>query len=337
MNNKIKPVLFLLPLLLTSCMSQVKEVYDKDTFHTQDFAKNYYREFNDKLKTDKYREKVFELKNGVDYNKGLGENVTAASSAVHIIRQDIMNNLISIEKVVELYGTDQAKAIKIESYPSEANYYLDIMENKLDNVNYFNVGWRDYAKANNLVTTAAEGQKEDFKRGVFSKLTDTIIACDGTGSLVRVQLDETGFSKNFKHELIEFPSLVLALRGGTNIDYHARGIERIRTSEITLDISFYVEQGPSQVARKTTFRLDIDDLHTDNNASTNTNMIQINFKDILKTTAEIDLIKRTTAISVNFTLDKHEILKPNEHTEKNEEDLFGLMLYEIMLPYSTWN
>ena len=92
-------------------------------------------------------------------------------------------------------------------------------------------------KNNNLSVSAGnEKVKSSFKKGYFSKLTDGLILCDGTGSLVRMQIDENGIGQVFDHELIYYRNFILSARGGTDVDY--TGMERVRTAKVEFNISF---------------------------------------------------------------------------------------------------
>lgn len=316
--------------MLTSCKGAVQEVYTQGEFHTQDFLNNYYRNFPSALKDIKYNqnETVINL-NSTQF----GQSRAYEKAYNQAIMKDLQKGLISFDQLIENYGDDTVKAIKKSNYTSETAYLNAIT---LAMGNSSKTTWSDYSKVNSL-TAQNHGNpaiNDYFKRGMFSKLTEGLLACDGSGPLVRVQIDEEGFGRQFDYELVDYKVLTLSLRGGTNIPYEELNIPRVRSAKIELTVSFYIEESVSNDARKVTFTFPIDDLRLDDNAQTN--IVQVYFDEIMSP-AELPLLKRANAISISFELVEHEIIKPSGVDNPANDYHFAVMMYEVMLPYSDWN
>ncbi len=328
-NNPRLLVLPLLGLMLTSCQSAVEEVYEVGEFHTQEFLDNYFKEFPQDLKSDKYQDnhQVFTLSPS-DFSQGR----VYEKAYNDAIMKDLNHGLISFDQLIDYFGDDDVKAIKESDYPSDTAY-LNALTTAMGNST--KTLWTDYARVNNLVDQphANPAISEYFKRGLFSKMTDGLLACDGSGPLVRTQIDEQGFGKKFDYELVDYEALTLSLRGGTNIPYHTMDVSRVPSAKINLTVSFYIEESASNDARQVSFVFPIDDLRTDDNAQTN--VIHLYFDEVM-TTEELTLLKRTNAMSVSFELVEHDLLKPGG-IDSGEDYEFAVMMYEIMLPYSKWN
>lgn len=342
-SSKKVMLLPLLGLILTGCKGAVAEVYNQGQFHTDDFVLNYYTAFPSELNAVKYtnNEKVFNLTKH-DYRMSLVNHLLYNAEELNggkrysrafddAVWRDYGRGLISFEDMVNTYGDDKAKGYTAESIGSSLNNlesFLEIMRSSINN------SWKNYGLRHRLSSQHLNDERINnyFKYGVFSKLTEGLLECDGSGSLVRVQIKEEGIGKKLDYELVDYHSLTLSLRGGTNIAYD-NALPRVPNVDILLKVSFYIEETISNEASKVTLNIPIENLESDN--SSRTNIIQIYFDEIPGFTE--GLIKRANALSIGFELLDHDIIKPNGVFDPNSGYEFAVMLYEVMFPYSIWN
>lgn len=311
---------------ITGC-SAVRETFDQDQFHTNDFKLNYYHGTPSKyLVADNYRETIINATGRVTFNSPFDNAYNA------IILSDVLNGDIpSIDEAIALYGDDKVKAIKLEDYASEVEYIFAINESlaRPDNLkaSYFH-----YAELNSMTTGAnfSETIKNAFKQGIFSKLTDTLIVCDGSGSLVRIQIDETGMGQTFSHELIDYRNFVISARGGTSIDYGKEGIPSVRSANVRMKISFFIEKSTTSEALKYTLIYDVPEMSSDNNSLTT--VMTMDLTSLLPAEA----LKRVNGMTINYELLDHDYLMPGGVKNDTTDYEFALMLYEVMFPYSVW-
>lgn len=319
----------LLGLILTGCKGAVNEVYDQGQFHTNDFTLNYYTDFPDELKADKYSdsETVFTLNENQFYQSSVFNK--AFDDAIF---KDFSKGYITKQQMIDLYGDDNVKAIKEENYASEIGYFEAFIEAMKNSTK---ATWFNYAKEHKLSSQHQNDERINsyFKHGMFSKLTEGLLACDGSGSLVRVQIKEQGFGKQFDYEITDYHALTLSLRGGSNIPYFEIGQARVTSVSVVLKLSFYIEETISNDASKVTLNIPIENLVSDE--SLQTNIIHLYFSDIFA--QDSDIIKRSNAMSIEFELVEHDIIKPNGVDNPNNDYEFSVMMYEVMLPYSSWN
>lgn len=317
--------------MLTSCKAAVAEVYDRGEFHTQDFENNYFTTFPETLKSNKY---------DINHTMISLNNLQFSQSRVYqkaynqAIMKDLQKGYLTLAELIANYGDDNVKAIKEADYPPGDIQYINAITQAMEQST--KTSWNDYSRVNSLAAQEYGNTaiNDFFKKGMFSKMTDGLLACDGSGPLVRMQINEQGFAKQFDYELIDYKVLTLSLRGGTNIPYHEISTPRIPTANINLTVSFYVEESVSNQARKVSFVFPIEDLRTDDNAQTN--IIHLYFADVM-TAEQLALIKRANAMSVSYELVEHDLIKPDGIDNPLNDYEFAVMMYEIMLPYSTWN
>lgn len=321
MNKKVSRYLLmpLIALTLVSCKGAVREVYQGNEFHTQDFVANYYTIFPDELKDVKYaqNETIIDLLANQFTQKQVFSN-----AYYEAIFKDFTRGFLSYQDMIDLYGDQTIKQMQ-----KDGRSEFEIAEAL---PNSTKATWYEYAKHHKL-----SNYNDSFKSGIFSKLTEGLLSCDGSGSLVRIQINEDGFGKIFDYELNQYDSLTISLRGGTDIPYGTTGLEtRINTASIDLTVDFYIPQNISNEARKVSFTFPIDDLVTDK--SLETNIIHLYFDEVM-TPTELQQIKRANAISINYELRDHSIIKPAGVDNPNNDYAFAVMLYEVMLPNSVWN
>lgn len=177
---------------------------------------------------------------------------------------------------------------------------------------------------------------KSFRYGYFSKLTDGLLNCDGSGAPVRIQINEEGIGQFFTKELVDYTSIILTFRGGTNTPWETLDdVTKVTTASIRLSFSFYVLQSNLKDYQKITFNAVVD-TRTDDHGSI-TNVMQFYFDDVLTTNEAFRSIKRATAMSISYELLNHDYVAPLGVDNPNNDYEFALMLYEVMLPYSRWN
>lgn len=330
---KANKILLLLGMvtLLTGC-TLVGETYEQGEFHTQDFSLNYYRNMPARFLSGDYIEEVYTITDQVNLAQPFTNAFTLDAMVSDVAAEDI-----TLDETIELYGNDSAKAINKADYTlpsgelSEA-YYAAVTEALSKSAN---ATWYNYAKHNNLsVSGGNESVKSSFKKGYFSKLTDGLILCDGTGSLVRMQIDENGIGQVFDHELISYRNFVISARGGTDVDYsQIDGVSTVRSAKVEFNISFYIEKSttPNSKGKKITLNYVVDKLQTDDSGTTSV----MSF-DLTKVLPAADTLKRVSGMSIDYKLLSHDYLMPGGVKDEAVDGEFALMLYEVMLPFSSW-
>lgn len=318
--NKTKK-LILLPLIalaLTSCKGAVAEVYQIGEFHTNDFLANYFTTFPAKLKESKYTQNnlVIDLE-----ANDFSQSHVFSSAYQNAIFKDFARGHLTLAEMVAQYGDDNIKSMYAAGESELAIAYAMPNSTKAT--------WFEYAKHQKL-----SNYHESFKHGIFSKLTEGLLSCDGSGSLVRIQLNESGFGQIFSQELNQYSALTLSLRGGTNIPFAELGIPRVNTASINLKVSFYIPESISNDARQVTFHFPIPALVTDK--SLETNVIQLYFDEVMDQ-IQFAQLKRANAMSISFDLLDHELIRPAGVDDPNNDYEFAVMMYEVMFPNAVWN
>ncbi|HZJ89315.1 MAG TPA: hypothetical protein VFD05_01345 [Bacilli bacterium] len=328
MNNK-KRLITLMTILftLTGCKA-VQETFDRNAFHSNDFSGNYYSSMPARYQENNYLEK------GPNFPPAYAEYSPFQNVYDEIISRDVDSKRISFADAVKMYGNNLAQELQKDGAPkAEVEEEL----RKSENATFYK-----YAKLNSLSDAAYldESVRESFKRGVFSKLTDGDVTCRGDGALSRVQITEAGFGKTFDHELISYRHLYISLRGGTDISNEALyelGIPRPTRAKIILNVDFYIEKSTTNVATKYRLALPIDNLYVDNNALVNIISVDLSYLFIILDDTDVPKngLTRTSGIAFSFELVEHDVIKPLGEA-KNDDYQFAVMLYEVMLPNSSW-
>lgn len=312
-RNKIKRVstILFLVFFLTGCKDAVNEVFNQGQYTDSDFLANYYSYYPEELRKNVYstNETIIDIDVSDKTYSFLGGEAKEKA-----LIPDYQEGLISKKELKEKFGIDL-----------DENTVEEVLNNQLQRVS-----WYDYSKYYNLSDSNYGDSKinDSFKRGYFSKMTDGLINCFGFGAIARIQTDENGFGVLFKHELVEYTSFFVSLRGATNID---EGLTY--NSDLEFRVSFYIEESASMQPSKVTFKMDLNEIYTD--GSGNSNVIYFRLKDVL-TQQQLPLLKRTTGFSFSFTLKEHGLLCPGGVANTDTDYKFALMLYELMLPHSKW-
>lgn len=324
--KKIKYGLLLVGLLTITGCAAVNETFDVNQFHTQEFKENYYHFIPEKyLNDEQYTETIYDLTDKVILS-------TPYESAYNnIILSDITSQNITLQQAVELYGDENVKKIKVEDYAgNEAGYVLAVNEALADPMN-IEASWFNYARHNSLTAKyLGESVSKSFKQGIFSKLTDTLIVCNGSGPLVRIQIDEKGMGQIFDHELIDYQNFIISARGGTNVNYSELGIPFVRYAKVKMNISFFIEKSTTSPALKHTISYVVPEMNVDNNSITT--VMKMDLSALLPASA----LKRVSGMTISYELLEHDYLMPGGVKDSSLDYEFSMMLYEVMFPYSSW-
>lgn len=184
---------------------------------------------------------------------------------------------------------------------------------------------KGYGPSNNLISI-----EPAFARGFLSRLYDGRLRCDGrTFAQTRVQIDKNGYGTLFPKELMTYKYFALALRGGemaTSGGFYV---------DVNLVITFYVFNQEKAKYVPIEFLLNAMPIKT--NHGGDTTIVGFYFEEILDN--QPDLLKRASAMSITYSLASHLDDYETDHTIEASEGKthFSLMLYEVLLPKSTWN
>lgn len=176
-----------------------------------------------------------------------------------------------------------------------------------------------------------------FKYGYISKLFDGQMFCNGDHQLARVQIDENGFGKLFQKELGQFDYFAMNFKA--SFDFTVKSFNSKSNSKIKLHVGFYTRNSENKYELT-------DVTYTLNNVPTNTGDSKdrncyIFFGFSLK---NID-ISRCCGLSVTYDLLDATAVYPSNEGDvtlnfeqiKSEQIDHSLMLYEVLLPRSTWH
>jgi hypothetical protein len=306
-KNVFKLLLPLICLSLTSCMGDVSELYGQNAYDSSLFINNYYQDYSQKLLDGKYKEdKNFEVNKVIkSYN----------------------------ELYVKLNGNyDDFNSRKSSGEQLMWNYpgtiYSDIAPQGVDT----------YFGATHSLAFGKNGNSA-FARGYTSKLYDGRVSCSGGHALSRVQLSEKGYGTVFPLELSSYRYITLALRSATDIE---GGLGTYSTIDLT--VTFYVFDYTNHEYQRYNFLLNDLNLTTDNlevpgvatsEGGSQTQMISFLFSEV--SGLENNALYRASAMSMSYTLKDNSLSIPLTTNPKEEGNHYAVMLYEVLLPLSTWN
>lgn len=171
---------------------------------------------------------------------------------------------------------------------------------------------------------------ESFAYGYLSKLYDGRVHCTGQGANGRVQINSSGYTNYFPKELISYDYFGIALRGGTTYD-----IPLNTYVSINLNLSFYVYNSQLKNYKEITLLMNNVSIKTDFGGTTT--FISFYFDELSQEYK--DILKGSTGMSMSFSLtNESKILYPDlsDDIYQTSNNYFALMLYEFLLPNSTW-
>lgn len=176
-------------------------------------------------------------------------------------------------------------------------------------------------------------EEDKFSYGYLSKLYDGRLRCDGLTTRSRVQINKTGYGTFFPKEYRGSESFAFALRGGTTINY-ATEQARIRSAKIDATFKFYIRQEGTNIYDRVDLVFNNLQISSDNGG--NTTFVEVPF-----TESTVEKLYGADAMSFEFVLsdltqyDGYNITDDFNDPDKEKEH-FSVMLYEILLPGSSW-
>lgn len=300
LNKKL--IFILLPLFIASC-SKTDELYKNNAYDTGSFETNYYLEHNnvDKLKIGNLIEK--------DASK-----VTFISSPKRGERIDGIIDNDQYFKYVDENGNEQSRLLEWN-----------------DDVPHNDYGY-GFGPTKNLISIDKE-----FSYGFLSRLYDGRVRCDGYFAQSRVQIDKTGFSSFFPKQLKSAKYFALSLRGQTSCE----GFDFVN-ADINLNLKLYKHNVLKE--ENDLISININHLKVPSNTHGEASLMLFYFIDVLGLDYS-SYLDGVIAYSISFSLNNIDgkssdfLSYGNPTDDKNDQNNphFALMLYEFMLPDSTWN
>lgn len=225
-----------------------------------------------------------------------------------------LNNQSDLENPNNLWGNDAYRNVE------EEEFYSLVADTPHEHTGY------GYGPSNNLSAIDSA-----FARGFLSRLYDGRVHCDGvTYAQTRVQIDEKGYGTLFPKELSSYRYFALALRGADESNATFFNVN------VNIVVKFYVyDHNNSQYIP---YVFEMKDFPVMTNSGGATTIIGFYFAGVMGTGSDLDLIRRASGMSVEFSLaDVYENYTTDRNDTDEEKEHFALMLYEVLLPKSSWN
>lgn len=300
---KTKKILILpLVVLLTSCGYDLKEVYAGDAYNNPIFEENYYDIYDYHIDKDNPKNTITgttEIKPEVFFTTY--EELENSNLDRYVYRKEVNGQ----EKHGFLYDAD---------YKVDKDLIADFSDPNLDPSTK---GFGPSYKLNRVDNI--------FSYGYLSKLFDGNMFCNSLFQLSRVQVSEKGFGVIFDKEMVtNAPYLAINFKAAVN---EKNGL-RIGShySDIVFNFSFYSKSGSS--FSETKFVFDLKDIPT--------NPLEYHTNDAytLLTLPLADYnLSRVAGFSLSYEIKSDDII--DAATNKDDYQ-YALMLYEILLPNSSW-
>ena len=174
-------------------------------------------------------------------------------------------------------------------------------------------------------------EEDRFSYGYLSKLYDGRLTCDGYYTLSRVQLNKTGYGTFFPREYHGSESFGFALRGGTTIPDNMAKPKHVK---INATFSFYIRKENTSVYDRVNIVFENLDILTDRGGDTT--YVLMPFTDTI-----VSSLYGADAMSFNYELvsgqySGFDITDDYTSDPNKEKEHFCVMLYEVLLPQSTW-
>ena len=295
-------LLFLLPtFLLTSCQYGLREVYDGNAYNDPIFENNFYRVWD------------------ADIAKG--------------------SKKIASTKEIAL---DKDKDFVFTSYDDE-NFHACEM-------NYDKYKYSDAVLKSEDEEIPSYGPSfklsncdSSFRYGYISKLFDGKMFCNGHFQLARVQIDEGGFAHLFEKELSD--ASYFAMNFKSSLDYTTKYRFAQSNSTIKLTVSFYLKNNSATYDElKVSYVLD--NVRTNPSESHTSNCytffgFQLSDRISLDRCAGFGVSYELIDVNPTATWKEEGSTTTQSKTFTKEElksegIAHSLMLYEVLLPNSTW-
>lgn len=289
--------LLVFPFLLVSC-AKTDELYPGNVYDTGVFLTNYYLEHND----------VDQIKINETFNFD-------ASSSTHIDNPGYGGRINGI-------------TVEDQTFVKDGDSVLLEWNNDVP-VEGYGVG---FGPTMNLTTI-----DNSFAYGFLSRLYDGRVRCDGLYAKSRVQLNKTGYGTYFPKELTNASYFAMAIRGETDCE----GYE-YTSAIVNLRLSLYRHISNSKECDLVSFSI--------NNVSMPTNthgissLLTFYFPEVMGETYQ-QYLEGVVGMSLDFELvnlppkvatDPENYGVPVDDMSDTENPHFALMLYEVMLPKSSW-
>lgn len=300
-------------LALSSCGLELREVYQGNAYNSPIFEENFYRVWDERIDSSKPNNKiksetVIELDETQDYV------FTSFYKGYERVQRDdpyadIDTGVTKLEPSINLLRNDR----NINNYRYVPSYFgFDV--NYLEELN---------AKALYGDSFKLSSYDSSFKNGYLSKLYDGKMFCLGRHQLARVQIDEGGFGTLFNKQSDDLSNSYFAVNFKASNDFTQKDNPTERHfSDIKIKVSFYCRDDDKY--NKVTYTYPLYNVPS-------------NFSDIkLYDTYTFFGFKIDTSVVKNlqgYSIE-YELLKDDLTTLKGLDH--SLMLYEVLLPYSTW-
>lgn len=306
-KQRFKYLFLMIPCIcLTGCGYSLKELYSGDSYNSVNFADNFY----------KVKEKTFVSARKLDEIK---------------LDKDI-------DKVFTSYNDENYR--NIESQYSSYVY----SDREIDKVNEDNsISYKpDIGHA-----LALSNEEKSFRYGYISKLFDGEMFCNGRFELARIQIDEEGFTTRFKKELSETENTYFAINFKSAIEFRRLlddgSIQTVDISahkcDIKLNISFFYQGENEIVEQPVSYEFDKGELSPINvNPREGHNTNCYTFFGF-KVGYNLQSLERCIGIGISYELLHDSVLETLNNSEqfKNKPLKHSLLLYEVLMPYTTWH
>lgn len=193
----------------------------------------------------------------------------------------------------------------------------------------------EFGRNNNLTKI-----DESFAYGYLSKLYDGRVRCEGKYQLSRVQLDKHGYATYFPKKLVNYKYFSFSLRGATDYENSSANPSPLRgIVYVDINVNFYKHITNSSEYNVVNFVFKDVPIPCDNGGDTNLVTVYLanDFVDngVVSRAYYEPRIDDAVAMSFDFELKTtREDLSDDASEEKDHH--FAVMLYEILLPKSTW-
>ncbi len=180
-----------------------------------------------------------------------------------------------------------------------------------------------YGPSNNLISV-----DEAFARGFLSRLYDGRIQCDGYYAKSRVQIDGAGYGALFPKEMVNYRYFALSVRGADmSVNYNF-------FVNVNINLTFYVYN--HDIALYVPYLFQMKNLPIKTNYNSQVTIFGFYFAGVMG--ADVNLLKRASGMSITFSLEgDYEDYTIDREDETEGKEHFALMLYEVLLPKSSWN
>lgn len=253
--------------------------------------------------------------NSVDYDLNFYREWDSSINyhKVEMAKEEYELNTVLDDKVFESYYDDNCRSVIGDGYSYEND-----------------LGDDDKTKSYSQ-TYKLSNYNSSFRYGYLSKLFDGQLFCHQKYERARVQIDQNGFGMKFSKELKDFSYFALNFK--SSVDYRRDGKNTnipSHFSSVVIKINFYCKTENGYCRKQ--FSYPIDGIYT--NAGESTSIYKFFGFDL----SNYD-ISRCTGFSVEYDLVKDDYIEEHKEDEEyiKKPLTHCLLLYEMLLPDSTWH